>query len=172
MSRKGKDGVQICSHSRIIVYPFGVEKSRLHEDQVRSSRSSVGNDADVEMAIQERSSFFKPCIAIVIGVTVLTIAIKRSGIAVAVAVAVTSPRFVGIAVNFASSTDRHSSITITVALHVLDFVYFDIVHNPSGSGGTGDHGIVGGYVRVIGIVKFDSSVEQGTRSATEKSGRK
>ena len=160
--------MQSCLHSRIIVFPFGVEKSRLHEDQVRFPRSSIGNDANGEMAIQERSSFFGPCIAIVVGVAILTIVIKRAGIAVAA----TSPGLVGIAVDFASSTDRHSSITITIALQVVHFVHIDIVHSLSGSGGTGDHGIVGGYVRGIGIVKFDSSVEQRTRSATEKSGRK
>jgi len=75
---KGREGgVQICSHSWIIVFPFGVEKSRLHEDQARYSRSSIGNDADDEMAIQERSSFFGPCIAIVIGVAIFTIVISE-----------------------------------------------------------------------------------------------
>ena len=149
--------MQSCSHSRIIVFPFGVKKSRLHKDQVRFPRSPVGNDADGKMAIQERSSFFGPCIAIVVGVRALIIAIKRAGIAVAVAV--TTPGFVGMTFDFASSTDRHSNITITITLSVLDFVHFDIVHNLPGSGGTGDHDIVGGYVQVLGIVKFDSSVE-------------
>jgi hypothetical protein len=111
---------------------------------------------------------FGTCIAILIGVRILTIAIKRAGIAVIV----TTSGFVETAVGFASSTDKTFSLTITVALHVLDFVHFDIVHNLSGSGGTGHHGIVSGYVRVIEIVKFDSSVQPGTRSTTEKSGRK
>lgn len=160
--------MQSCSHSRIIVFPFGVKKSRLHKDQVRFLKSPVGNDADGKMVIQENLSFFRPCIAIVVGVRALIIAIKRAGIAVAVAV--TTPGFVGMAFGFASSTDRHSNITIMVALSVLDSVHFDIVHNLPGSGGTGDHDIVDEYVQVLRIVKFDSSVEQGTRSATEKSG--
>jgi len=68
----------------------------------------IGNDADGKMAIQERSNFFGPSITTVIDAMTLIIAIKRAGIAVTVAVAVTTLGFVGTAVGFASSTDRIS----------------------------------------------------------------
>ena len=49
--RKGRGGLQVYSHSRIIIFPFYMEKCRLHKDKVRFPRGLIGNDADGEMAI-------------------------------------------------------------------------------------------------------------------------
>ncbi len=60
---KGRGGgVQFCPYSWIIVFPFGVERSRLHDAQVRFPRSSIGNDANEEMTIQERLSSLGPAL--------------------------------------------------------------------------------------------------------------
>lgn len=150
--------MQVCSHSWIIVFPFGVEKCRLHKDQDGFPGGLIGNDADGEMAIQERPSFFGSGITIVVGVAVLIANIKRARIAVAVAIAI--PGGVGIAVNFAGSVDRHSSITSPVALRVIAFVHFGIVCSFSGPLGTGDRCVVGRHVRVIRLVELNSSIKQ------------
>ena len=123
-------GLQFYSHSRIIIFPLGVKKCRLHEDQVGFPRRLIGNDADGEMAIQERPSFFGSCITIVVGVAILIAMIKGAGIAVAVAVAI--PGCVGIA--------------ITVTFHRITGVRFDSVHGSSAPLSTGDRCIVGGHV--------------------------
>ncbi len=49
--RKGRGGLQVCLYSRIIVFPFCMEKCRLYEDKVRFPRGLISNDADGEMAI-------------------------------------------------------------------------------------------------------------------------
>lgn len=157
-SVEGTGGMQVCLHPWIIVFPFGVEKCRLHEDQIGFPGGLIGDDANGEMAIQERESFFGSGIAIVIGVAILIAIIKRAGIAVTVAIAI--PGGVGIAVSFAGSMDRHSSISIPVALRVIAFVHFGVVPSFPGPLGTGDRCVVGGDVRVIGLVDLNSSVEQ------------
>ncbi len=120
-----------------------MKKCRLHKDQVGFPEGSIDNNADGEMTIQERSSFFGSGIIIVVDVAILIAIIKRAGIAVAVAITISGG--VGIAVNFASSINRHSSITIPVALRVNAF-HFGIVRSFSGPLGTGDRCIVGGHV--------------------------
>ena len=122
--------MQACSHSTIIIFPFGMKKCRLHKDQVGFPRGLIGNDADGEMAIQERPSCLGSCITIVVGVAILIAIVKAARIAVAVAVAIPG----------------RVEIAITVALHSIARVHFDIVHGSSATLSTGDRCIVGGHV--------------------------
>ena len=64
-------GLQVCSQSTIVIFPFGVKKCRLHEDQVGFPWDLIGNDADGEMSIQELPSFFGCCITTVVGIAIL-----------------------------------------------------------------------------------------------------
>ena len=108
---ENKRECRIRSRSRIIIFPFDVKKSGLHEDQVRFSCNLVDHNANSKMAIQERSSFFESYIAIVIDLAILTIVTKR----VEIAVAIITLRIVEMVVNFASRIDSLSSIIITIA---------------------------------------------------------
>ena len=88
--------------------------------------------------------FFELYIAIVVDVKILIIVVKRAGIAIVVAIIISG--FVGIIVDFASNINRHSNIIITIALSILDFVYFDIFYNLSNFGKIGDYNIVDKYI--------------------------
>ena len=72
------------------------------------------------------------CITIVVGVRVLIAVIKGARIAVAI------PGCVRIAIKVTSSIDRHYSIAITAALHVIASVDFDIFHHLSAPLSTSD----------------------------------
>lgn len=59
---------QYNSHSRIVIFPFGVKKSGLYKDEVRSPQGFIGNNNNGEVSIQECPRLFRPGITIVISV--------------------------------------------------------------------------------------------------------
>ena len=169
---KGKAGTWYNSHSRIVIFHFGVKKSGLHEDEVGFPGGFIGNDKNGEVSIQKSSCLLRSCITIVISVKILVISINGAGVAVAVAIAVAIPVvlavFVAVAiadfvacrtciiVNFASRVDGHHSIAVVEFLHMVAAVHFDLVRTLSTVRGMDDRCSVMGLVRVIGIFEFDS----------------